>query len=149
MLPDGGIYWGAMENGVPHGLGVLLKDGYYYLGQYVAGTMDGVFTIVSENGDSRIPFVEFRENEVSWSEDGDLVRCVVSCPMLVIYSEANGQKIGMLEEGAVVYKTSTNEIETEGTVWSEVIWNNSVGWIDTALQNYATEPTTPTLEEIG
>lgn len=148
VLPDGSVYWGAMENGVPNGVGVQLKGGYYYLGQYDAGKMDGVFAIVSEDGNSRIPFVEFREDEVSWSEGDGLIRCVVSCPVLEIYSEAGGQIIWELEAGAVVYKTSADEIETDGTVWAEVIWNNSVGWIDAAAHSHEVEPTIPTLEGI-
>ncbi len=128
-LPDGSVYWGAMEEEVPHGRGVLLKKGYYYLGQFSAGKMDGVFTIVSENGYSRISFVEFREDEVSWSEDGGLRRCSVLHSELTLCDRPGGEEICILQKGDVVYRTETPETEVSEIIWVEVIWNNTVGWV--------------------
>lgn len=40
------LYYGEHEDGLPHGEGILLLDGYYYIGCFDEGTLKGTFQII-------------------------------------------------------------------------------------------------------
>lgn len=40
------LYYGEHKDGVPHGEGILLLNGHYYIGSFDEGTLDGTFQII-------------------------------------------------------------------------------------------------------
>ncbi len=54
-------YWGQTKGGKPHGSGILLEDGYYWIGTFVDGEKDGVFQKIPADDFDAVTFSHGQE----------------------------------------------------------------------------------------
>ena len=147
LVEDGNVYyWGEIEDGVPSGNGILLKDGYYFIGQFVEGKKVGKFAVAPESTPTQTILLTFVNDSII--PDG-LDKYVVAYDSLNLRNHAGLDSPVTLElaSGDTVYRTETPSVTVEEMEWLEVVCGDAIGWV--SAQGLQAETTTEQPAENG
>lgn len=128
---DGVYYWGETEDDLPHGQGIYLKAGYYYMGQFVEGKKVGKFVITPNDDPTRNIIVVYVNDEIA-TNDLSFDQYVVRYSSLNVRSHAglDSDIVAELEKGDVVFRTDATSVIKDGKEWVEIINGDSIiGWV--------------------
>ncbi len=127
---NGGKYWGELEDGLPNGKGIKLKNGYYYIGYFKNGEKDGAFQVVSKSASSK-PVTVVYQNDVIVIDTATMTACYVRYSTLNVRSEAtlSAEVVAELKAGDKIYRTTNLPVNKDGKEWVEVIANDTIGWV--------------------
>ena len=128
---DGVYYWGETEDDLPHGQGIYLKAGYYYMGQFVEGKKVGKFVITPNDDPTRNIIVVYVNDEIA-TNDLSFDQYVVRYSSLNVRSHAglDSDIVAELEKGDVVFRTDATSVIKDGKEWVEIINGDGIiGWV--------------------
>lgn len=149
VLDNGAYYWGQMVENVPNGCGILWLDGNYYVGNFVDGLREGVFTVI-QNGDSqKIESVTYSQGELQIDVLPQEVQYLVAVERVNVRDNPgtdNTNVIGQRFKGDIVPGTGETCAVGEDE-WAEIYWENGeTAWIllrNLQTQENTSEQTTP------
>lgn len=127
---EGVYYWGETEDGKPHGQGICLIDGYYYIGQFDQGQRDGTFLIVAAQDPEKTLTLTWEDGQID-PEDSHLEEYAVRTKTLKVYTKADkkAEVLTELKKDDVVYKTHTQAVVAGAQKWVQVICGDTIGWV--------------------
>lgn len=127
---EGVYYWGETEDGKPHGQGICLIDGYYYIGQFDQGQRDGTFLIVAAQDPEKTLTLTWEDGQID-PEDSHLEEYAVRTKTLKVYTKADkkAEVLTELKKDDVVYKTHTQAVVAGAQKWIQVICGDTIGWV--------------------
>lgn len=132
LATDQGVYyWGETEANLPHGYGIYLQNGYYYVGNFVQGKKDGEFIVVQKDKPGReYLLIYYKDNEIV-ADMLSFDKYAVTGTLLNVRDEAglNSNVIMTLQKDDIVYRTDAPVETKDGVDWVEVICNGVVGWV--------------------
>lgn len=131
LFDDEGVYyWGDLKNNLPHGRGISLINGYYFIGCFVEGNKNGTFIIIPKGNPARNTVVVYKDNTIS-TDNPSLGKYSVSFSSVNVRYQAglNSEIIGNLKKGDIVYRTNTESVTEDGQEWVEIISNSFIGWM--------------------
>lgn len=144
-LADGSRYWGEHSEQIPQGNGIMLEDGFYYIGTFVDGLRNGDFLKVSEVDVKNTENVEFDMGEVKVPV---VVYRIISddVNLLNMPGMDNSLVVTTISKGDIVNGTGT--VTTVGrTEWAEVcLEDGTFAWF--VLSNAEIVDQTEKLEDI-
>lgn len=128
---DGVYYWGETEDDLPHGQGIYLKAGYYFMGQFAEGKKVGKFVITPKQDPTRNIIVTYA-NDVIVTNDLAFDQYVVRYSSLNVRSHAglDSDIVAELEKDDVVFRTDAASVMKDGKEWVEIISKDGIiGWV--------------------